>query len=78
MAPTFLSKKKCYIEFEVSIQVSSIISANIRFVDADFAVSIVVYGEDFEDSNDHSLAPPVPRDPQNKYFNNCFPNYNNT
>jgi hypothetical protein len=74
--PNFLSKG--YIEFEVALQVSSIIAAHVRFVDSDFAVSIVVYEEDFEDSNDHLLAPPVPREPQNKYFNNYFPNYNNT
>ena len=74
--PNFLSKG--YIEFEVTLQVSSIIAANVRFVDSDFAVSIVVYEEDFEDSNDTLLAPPVPREPPNKYFNNYFPNYNNT
>ena len=74
--PNFLSKG--YIEFEVSLQVSSIITTNVRFVDSDFAVSIAVYEEEFEDSNDTLLAPPVPREPQNKYFNNYFPNYNNT
>jgi hypothetical protein len=74
--PNFLSKG--YIEFEVVLQVSSIIAAHVRFVDSDFAVSLVVYEEDFEDSNDTLLAPPVPREPQNKYFNNYFPNYNNT
>ena len=74
--PNFLSKG--YIEFEVTLQVSSNISANVRFVDSDFAVSIVVYEEDFEDSNDTLLAPPVPSNPPNKYFNNYFPNYNNT
>jgi hypothetical protein len=74
--PNFLSKG--YIEFEVALQVSSTISAHVRFIDSDFAVSIVVYEEDFEDSNDHLLAPPVPREPQNKYFNNYFPDYNNT
>jgi hypothetical protein len=74
--PNFLSKG--YIEFEVALQVSTTITAHVRFIDSDFAVSIVVYEEDFEDSNDHLLAPPVPREPQNKYFNNYFPNYNNT
>ena len=74
--PNFLSKG--YVEFEVSLQVSSIITANVRFIDSDFVVSIVVYEEDFEDSNDTLLAPPVPREPQNKYFNNYFPDYNNT
>ena len=73
--PNFLSKG--YIEFEVILQVSSNISANVRFVDSDFAVSIVIYEEDFEDSNDTLLAPPVTREPPNKYFNNYFPNYNN-
>jgi hypothetical protein len=74
--PNFLSKG--YIEFEVALQVSSAITAHVRFIDSDFAVSIVVYEEDFEDSNDTLLAPPVPREPPNKYFNNYFPNYNNT
>ena len=74
--PNFLSKG--YVEFEVSLQVSSIITANVRFIDSDFVVSIVVYEEDFEDSNDTLLAPPVPNQPQNKYFNNYFPDYNNT
>jgi hypothetical protein len=74
--PNFLSKG--YIEFEVSVQVSTNIAAHVRFTDSDFVVSIVVYEEDFEDSNDHLLAPPVPSNPPNKYFNNYFPNYNNT
>ena len=74
--PNFLSKG--YVEFEVALQVSSIITANVRFIDSDFAVSIVVYEEDFEDSNDTLLAPPVPNQPPNKYFNNYYPNYNNT
>ena len=74
--PNFLSKG--YVEFEVSLQVSSIITANVRFVDSDFVVSIAIYEEDFEDSNDTLLAAPVPREPPNKYFNNYFPNYNNT
>ena len=74
--PNFLSKG--YVEFEVALQVSSIITANVRFVDSDFVVSIVVYEEDFEDSNDTLLAPPVPNQPPNKYFNNYYPNYNNT
>ena len=72
----FLSKG--YVEFEVSLQVSSAITSNVRFFYSDFAASIVVYEEDFEDSNDTLLAPPVTREPQNKYFNNYFPNYNNT
>ena len=74
--PNFLSKG--YVEFEVSLQVSSLITANVRFIDSDFVVSIVVYEEDFEDSNDTLLAPPVPNQPPNKYFNNYYPNYNNT
>jgi len=74
--PNFLAKG--YVEFEVSLQISSVIAANVRFFDSDFAASIVVYEEDFEDSNDTLLAPPVPREPPNKYFNNYFPNYNNT
>ncbi len=74
--PNILSKG--YLEFEVSLQVSSIITSHVRFVDSDFAVSIVVYEEDFEDSNDNLLAPPVPSNPPNKDFNNYFSNYNNT
>jgi hypothetical protein len=74
--PNFLSKG--YVEFEVTLAVSSIITSNVRFTDSDFAVSIVIYEEDFEDSNDTLLAPPVTREPPNKYFNNYFPNYNNT
>ena len=74
--PNFLSKG--YVEFEVSLQVSSIITSNVRFIDSDFVVSIAIYEEDFEDSNDTLLAAPVPREPPNKYFNNYFPNYNNT
>ena len=74
--PNFLSEG--YVEFEVALQVSSVISANVRFIDSDFVVSIVVYEEDFEDSNDTLLAPPAPNQPPNKYFNNYYPNYNNT
>ena len=54
------------------------LTANIRFFDQDFVVSIVVYEEDFEQSNDNLLAPPVQNEPPNKYFNNYYPNYNNT
>ena len=68
--PNFLSKG--YVEFEVSLQVSTNITSNVRFTDSDFAVSIVVYEEDYEDSNDTLLAAPVPREPPNKYFNNIF------
>ena len=74
--PNFLSKG--YVEFETGLIVSSPLTANVRFYDADFVVSIVVYEEDFEDSNDTLLAPPVPNQPPNKYFNNYYPNYNNT
>ena len=74
--PNFLSKG--YVEFEVTLQVSANITSNIRFTDADFAVSILVYEEDFEDSNDTMTATPVQNQPPNKYFNNYFPNYNNT
>ncbi len=74
--PNFLSKG--YIEREVTIPISSNITTNLGFTDSDFAVSIVVHEEDFEDSNDTLLAPPVPSNPSNKYFDNCFPNYNNT
>ena len=52
--PNFLSKG--YVEFEVSLQVSTNITSNVRFTDSDFAVSIVVYEEDYEDSNDTLLA----------------------
>ena len=74
--PNFLSKG--YVEFEVTFQASLNITSNIRFTDADFVVSMVVYEEDFEDSNDTLTAPPVPNQPPNKYFNNYYPNYNNT
>ena len=74
--PNFLSKG--YVEFEVSLQVSSNITSNVRFTDSDFVVSILVYEEDFQDSNDTMTAPPVPNQPPNKYFNNYYPNYNNT
>jgi hypothetical protein len=74
--PNFLSKG--YVEFEVTLQVSATISSNIRFTDADFVVSILVYEQDFEDSNDTMTAPPVQNQPPNKYFNNYYPNYNNT
>ncbi len=36
------------VEFEVSLQVSTNITSNVRFNDSDFAVSIVVYEEDYE------------------------------
>ena len=72
----FLSKG--YVEFEISLQVSTNITANVRFTDSDFACSIIIYEEEFEDSNDNLLAPPVTREPPNKYFSNYFPNYNNT
>jgi hypothetical protein len=72
----FLSKG--YVEFEVSLLVSTNITSNIRFTDSDFACSILIYEEDFEDTTDHLLSAPVPREPPNKYFNNYFPNYNNT
>jgi hypothetical protein len=39
---------------------------------------LLVYEDDFEDSNDTITAPPVPNQPPNKYFNNYYPNYNNT
>ena len=74
--PNFLSKG--YVEFEVSLQVSSNITSNVRFTDSDFVVSILVYEEDFQDINDTMTAPPVPNQPPNKYFNNYYPNYNNT
>ena len=54
------------------------LTAHIRFFDQDFVVSIVVYEEDFEDSNDNLIAPPAQNQPPNKYFNNFYPNYNNT
>ena len=54
------------------------ITSNVRFTDADFVVSILVYEDEFEDSNDTMTAPPVPNQPPNKYFNNYYPNYNNT
>ena len=57
--PNFLSKG--YVEFEVCLQVSSIITANVRFVDSDFVVSIAIYEKDFEDSNDTLLAPTSPK-----------------
>ncbi len=41
------------------------LTANIRFFDQDFVVSIVVYEEDFEDSNDNLLAPPAQNQPPN-------------
>jgi hypothetical protein len=72
----FLSKG--YVEFEVSLQVSTNITSNVRFTDSDFACSILIYEEDFENSTDNLIAPPVQREPPNKYFNNYFPNYNNT
>ena len=74
--PNFLSKG--YVEFETGVIVSAPLTAHIRFYDADFVVSILVYEDDFEDSNDTLLAPPVPNQPPNKYFNNYYPNYNNT
>ena len=49
------------------------LTANIRFFGQDFVVSIVVYEEDFEQSNDNLLAPPVQKEPPNKYFNNIIP-----
>ncbi len=73
--PIFLSKG--YAEFEDTLAVFSNTTSNARFTDSDFAVSIVVYGEDFEDSNDAILAPPVPREPQNRYFDIYFPNCDN-
>jgi hypothetical protein len=76
VAPDFLSKG--YIEFETGILMAADLTANIRFSDQDFVVSIVVYEEDFEDSNDNLLAPPAQNQPPNKYFNNYYPNYNNT
>jgi hypothetical protein len=74
--PDFLSKG--YIEFETGIQCAADLTSQIRFFEQDFVVSIVVYEEDFEDSNDTMTAPPVQNQPPNKYFNNYFPNYNNT
>jgi hypothetical protein len=74
--PNFLSKG--YVEFETGVIVSAPLTAHIRFYDADFVVSMVVYEDDFEESNDNLLAPPVQNQPPNKYFNNYYPNYNNT
>ena len=76
VAPDFLSKG--YIEFETGVLMTADLTANIRFFDQDFVVSIVVYEEDFEDSNDNLIAPPAQNQPPNKYFNNFYPNYNNT
>ena len=76
VAPDFLSKG--YIEFETGILMAADLTANIRFSDQDFVVSIVVCEEDFENNNDTLLAPPAPNQPPNKYFNNYYPNYNNT
>ncbi len=55
------------------LQVSSIIAARLRFVDSDFAVSIVVDEEDFEDSDHHLLAPSVQSNAPNIYIDNYFP-----
>ena len=74
--PNYLSKG--FVEFETGLIVSAPLTAHVRFYDADFAVSIVVYEEDFEDSKDELLAPPVQDQAPNKYFNNYYPNYNNT
>ncbi len=71
ITPIFLSKG--YAEFEDTLAVFSNTTSNARFTDSDFAVSIVVYEEDFEDSHDTIFALPVP----NKYFDIYFPNYNN-
>ena len=68
VAPDFLSKG--YIEFETGVLMTADLTANIRFFDQDFVVSIVVYEEDFENSNDTLLAPSAPNQPPNKYFNN--------
>ena len=76
VAPDFLSKG--YIEFETGVLMTADLTAHIRFFDQDFVVSIVVYEEDFEDSNDNLIAPPAQNQPPNKYFNNFYPNYNNT
>jgi hypothetical protein len=76
VAPDFLSKG--YIEFETGVLMTADLTANIRFFDQDFVVSIVVYEDDFVESKDDLLAPPAPNQPPNKYFNNYYPNYNNT
>jgi hypothetical protein len=76
VSPDFLSKG--YIEFETGVLCTADLTAHIRFFDQDFVVSIVVYEEDFEQSNDSLLAPPATNQPPNKYFNNYYPNYNNT
>ena len=57
VSPDFLSKG--YIEFETGVLCTADLTANIRFFDQDFVVSIVVYEEDFEQSNDSLLAPPT-------------------
>jgi len=69
---------KGYVEFETGLIVSAPLTAHVRFYDADFVVSIIVFEDDFEESNDNLLAPPVQKEPPNKYFNNFYPNYNNT
>ena len=76
VAPDFLSKG--YIEFETGVLMTADLTANIRYFDQDFVVSIVVYEDDFVESKDDLLAPPAPNQPPNKYFNNYYPNYNNT
>ncbi len=76
VAPDFLSKG--YIEFETGVLMTADLTANIRYFDHDFVVSIVVYEDDFVESKDDLLAPPAPNQPPNKYFNNYYPNYNNT
>ena len=74
--PNYLSKG--YIEFATGVVVTAPLTAHIRFYDADFVISIIVFEDDFEESNDNLLAPPVQKEPPNKYFNNYYPNYNNT
>ncbi len=75
----YLDNLSClYLPQILSLLVSAPLTSSIRFFYAGFVVSIVVYEEDFEDSNDTLTAPPVPREPTNKYFHNSYPNYNNT
>jgi hypothetical protein len=61
----FLSKN--YIEFEISVDLPSGTTSDIRFGDNNFMASIIIYEEELEQTDDINLAPTVNKSNYHKY-----------
>ena len=64
------------IEFDIYVEDSEL-DKDVIFDINSFMVSMVVYEEDFEESNDLITAPQVVEGQQYKLHTNFYPNYNN-